>query len=139
MNYYIDNEIKEKILDQLMLEFFNENKILENIYLSKKEIKEISNAGNIIGPHTVNHSVLSKLSYDNQMNEINESLNFLQSFIDIDYKSFCYPYGYKSSFNDSTIKILKSSNFDDACIFDNKFSNKKIEKYQLSRMIVINF
>ena len=92
-----------------MLEFFDEKKIIENIYLSKKEIKEIYNDGNIIGPHTVNHNVLSKLSYDKQMYEIKESLKFLQSFIEIDYKSFCYPYGYKSSYNDCTIKILKNS------------------------------
>jgi peptidoglycan/xylan/chitin deacetylase (PgdA/CDA1 family) len=134
LNYYIDYEFRDQILDVLMLNLFDESKLFDKTYLNKNEIIKLHESGNIVGPHSVNHKVLSRLSYEDQFFEINESLNFLNNIIDIKYKSFCYPYGYKSSYNATTKKILESLNFDDACIFDNKLTNKKIEKYELSRI-----
>ena len=117
-----------------MINLFDESELVKEVYLNKTEIIELHKSGNIIGPHTVNHKVLSRLSYDDQYFEINESLIFLKNIIDIEHKTFCYPYGYKSSFNESTKQILKLLNFDDACIFDNKLSNEEIFKYELSRI-----
>ena len=134
LNYYIDYKARDKILDSLMTNLFDEPELFKETYLNKTEIIELHKSGNIIGPHTTNHKVLSRLSYDEQYFEINESLNFLNNIIDIKYKSFCYPYGYKSSYNDLTQQILRSLNFDDACIFDNILTNTKINKYELSRI-----
>ena len=134
LNYYMDYKARDTILDSLMTDLFDESELFRETYMSKAEIIELHKSGNIIGPHTTNHKVLSRLSYDEQYYEINESLNFLTNLIDIKYKSFCYPYGYKSSYNDSTQKILRSLNFDDACIFDNILTNIKINKYELSRI-----
>ena len=63
-----------------------------------------------------------------------ECMIITRGLLDIKYKSFCYPYGYKSSYNASTKKVLESLSFDDACAFDNKLTNKKIKKYELSRI-----
>ena len=134
LNYYIDYEARDKILDSLMTNLFDESELFKETYLNKTEIIELHKSGNIIGPHTANHKVLSRLSYDEQYFEIKESLKFLNNIIDIKYKSFCYPYGYKSSYNDLTQQILRSLNFDDACIFDNILTNTKINKYELSRI-----
>ena len=134
LNYYIDYDFRDKILDSLMIDLFDESELFKKTYLNKDEIIKLHEYGNIIGPHTVNHKVLSRLSYDEQYFEINESSKFLYSMIDVKYKTFCYPYGYKSSYNDSTKQILKTLNFDDACIFDNKLKNEKINKYELSRI-----
>jgi len=134
LNYYIDYDFRDKILDSLMIDLFDESELFKKTYLNKDEIIKLHEYGNIIGPHTVNHKVLSRLSYDEQYFEINESSKFLYSMIDVKYKTFCYPYGYKSSYNDSTKQILKGLGFDDACIFDNKLKNEKINKYELSRI-----
>lgn len=134
LNYYVDYKERDKILDSLMINLFDESELFKETYLNKNEIIELYKSGNIVGPHTVNHKVLSRLSYDDQYFEINESLNFLNKIVDIKYKSFCYPYGYKSSYNDLTKQILESLEFDDACIFDNKLTNTKINKYELSRI-----
>ena len=134
LNYYLDYKERDKILDSLMDELFDESELFKETYLNENEIIELHKSGNIVGPHSVNHKVLSRLSYEDQFFEINESLNFLNNIIDIKYKSFCYPYGYKSSYNASTKKVLESLSFDDACAFDNKLTNKKIKKYELSRI-----
>ena len=88
---------------------------------------------NIVGSHSVSHRVLSRLSYQEQYNEIENSFDFLNNIVNQNYKSFCYPYGYKSSYNSDTLKVLSKLNVDDACVFDNKIQDDEIKRYELSR------
>ena len=77
---------------------------------------------------------MSRLSNEDQYKEIYESFEFLSKIYNMNYKSFCYPYGYKSSYNDITLKILDQLKIDDAVIFDNALQNLPIKKYELSRI-----
>ena len=98
-----------------MSKYFNEKDLFESTYLSTSNIKEMNNEGHIIGSHTENHSVLSRLNYEEQKKEIESSLNYLMNICDeIDYKSFCYPYGSRSSYNQTTLKILDELGFHNA-------------------------
>lgn len=134
LNYYISYEYRDEVLDKLMSKFFKENELFEDVYLSVDDIKELVLCGNIVGSHTVSHSVLSRLSYQEQYNEIGSSFDFISSVVEQDYKSFCYPYGHKSSYNSDTIRVLASLKVDDACVFDNKTQDDDIIKYELSRV-----
>lgn len=138
-NYYLKYDYRDEILDKLMLKHFDEPKLGEKTYLTKSQIREMSHSGNIIGSHTENHKVLSRLSYEEQLYEIKSSFDYLSSICQLDYKSFCYPYGYLSSYNEDTLKILREEGFDDAVIFDNKEQGKIVDKYQLSRVDCNNF
>jgi len=134
LNYYVSYNYRDKILDKLMKKFFNEDRLFKEVYLSVNDIKKLALNGNIIGSHTVSHRVLSRLSYQDQYNEIKNSFDFISGVVGQDYKSFCYPYGYKSSYNRDTLKILGELNINDACIFDNKIQSDKIKRYELSRI-----
>ena len=133
-NYILKYKHRDLILDQLMKKFFNESILFSENYLTKDEIIQMNNDGNLIGSHTISHSVMSRLSYDDQRNEIKSSFDFLSNICDIDYKSFCYPYGYKSSYNKDTLEILEELEIDDAVMFDNKKQGKITDQYQLSRI-----
>jgi len=134
LNFYLSYEYRDTILDQLMEEFFDEKSLFKEVYLSINEIQELVSLGNIVGAHSVSHKVLSRLSYYEQYDEINDSFEFIESIAKQDYKSFCYPYGYLSSYNTNTLKILNELKVDDACVFDNKIQGHKIKKYELSRI-----
>ncbi len=134
LNFYLKYEYRDIILDKLMTKYFDEKELFEETYLSVKELKEITKSGNILGSHTVHHPVLSRLSNEDQYKEIYESFEFLSKIYNMNYKSFCYPYGYKSSYNDITLKILDQLKIDDAVIFDNALQNLPIKKYELSRI-----
>lgn len=134
LNYYIKYDYRDVILDSLMEKLFDEKELYKSTYLSKKEIAQLSNNGNIIGSHTVSHKVLSRLNYEEQFKEINDSFDFLDTIMQQDYKSFCYPYGYKSSYNKSTLQILEQLKIDDACVFDNNIQGKDMKKYEISRI-----
>ena len=59
----------------------------------------------IIGSHAESHSVLSRMSYNQQFSEINNSKKDLQNIIKSEINLFCYPYGGKTSYNFNTINF----------------------------------
>jgi peptidoglycan/xylan/chitin deacetylase (PgdA/CDA1 family) len=134
LNYFVSYKYRDRILEKLMIKFFDETKLFSEVYLSINEIQALVLAGNIVGAHTVTHKVLSRLSYQEQLDEIKNSFDFIANIVSQDYKSFCYPYGSSSSFDQNTLKILDELNIDDACVFDNKVQKNEINKYELSRI-----
>ena len=133
LNYSLNYERSNSITEELLTEFSLGMDLYDSLYLNQKEILELKNFGQIIGSHSFDHQILSSLSKPEQTSHIKHSLNFLRGFMPDDLKTFCYPYGYKMSYNKSTIKILNDLDFDYAFVFDNK---KQISsnKYEISRL-----
>ena len=107
LNYYISYEWREKILNQLMNLFFsNTQNVNKSIYVTPKQIKIMHEAGMVIGSHSVNHFVFSKLDITAQIIEIKESFRLLEAFTQEKPYTFCYPYGGFHSFTHDTEQIL---------------------------------
>ena len=123
LNYFIKSDVKDKIINYLF-NFFIKDCDINNFYLSKKEIKEMSDLGMIIGSHTVNHYVLSSLSYEQQEYEIKNSYDVLDSIIENNIHCFCFPYGGKNVYNNTTLEILKKYN----TLFGIDVNSKDVEK-----------
>ncbi|MDA9006518.1 polysaccharide deacetylase family protein [Litoricola sp.] len=132
-NYYISYEYRDGILDKLMEKYFDEQELHKQVYLSLDEMCDIKNAGSVIGSHTVHHKVLSRLSYQDQASEIQNSFEFLNSNVGLDQYCFCYPYGYKSSYNSDTLDILIKLHVHNAVVFDNRVQLGDLQRYELSR------
>ena len=91
--------------------FPDEYAMVEQFYMTKDEIRSMHKAGMLIGSHTVSHPVMSKLSPDEQRQEIECSFEFLHGIVDdLDMRTFCYPYGGLYSFTDDTKKLLDQNN-----------------------------
>ncbi len=113
LNYYLAHEWRKKILDRMMSDTVDEKEMIKSLYLSFDEMKEMADNGMIMGGHTITHPALSKLTRAQQKVEIEECLSFVHGIIDQkDVKTFCYPYGRKSTYTDETIQILKDNNVD---------------------------
>ena len=113
LNYYLKYEYRESIIDFLFKKFINFKIGVAEYYMSIKQLNEMSNNNMIIGSHTVNHKVLSKLNYEEQDYEISNSVDFIEN--EIGYKSlktFCFPYGGNHSFDKNSIDILKKNQCD---------------------------
>lgn len=100
------------IIDQLFSIYISDQSILlENFYIKPYQLKEMNEAGMIIGSHTITHLVLSKLSSKQQLVEIKDSFLFIENMSgELGTKTFCFPYGGFHSFNDDTIEILETEN-----------------------------
>lgn len=110
INYHGNLLHKKKILNHLIKKF-NITANTRNFYLTKKEIKEMSKMGMIIGSHGESHTLLSRLSYKKQYDELSKSKKMLEKITKDECDFFCFPYGRKNSYNNNTLKILKILNY----------------------------
>lgn len=107
-NYYIKYEYKEAILDKIVNEFSNDKEIFSSLYMSIDNLKSMHKQGMIIGSHSCNHLVFSKLKEKEQEKEIEDSFDFLESILKKLYiKTFCYPYGGFHTFTKFTEQTLQ--------------------------------
>ncbi len=133
LNYYIDYDYRESILDALMDHFFeNQDHLFSETYISPTEMIEMQEKGMVIGSHTVNHLIMSKLSLARQEEEIVDSFEHLMTHIvPLDIKTFCYPYGGFHTFTKETESLLEkhqvrfSFNVESRDITSNDLHNRK--------------
>lgn len=111
LNYFIDYKYRKNVIDQLMLSFYpDENEMIANFYMTEAELKKMHNNGMVIGSHTVNHPVMSKLPLNLQKKEVIDSFGFLESITGkIPLKTFCYPYGGFHTFTSETEELLEKN------------------------------
>src|SRR5690348_13268497 len=100
LNFFIKDEYQNGVLDELVkLSNTDEKSAGENLYVSRQDIIAMRDAGMCIGSHTENHPVLSKLSYEEQEQEISLAADFFEQELLIGRPTtFCYPYGYAGTF-----------------------------------------
>ena len=77
--------------------------------MSVENLKTMQDSGMIVGSHSVDHLVFSKLTESEQTRQIVQSFDFLQNILgDMPIKTFCYPYGGFHTFNDFTEQTLSA-------------------------------
>ena len=135
MNYLLDYQTRDKILDDLFINFFyDEKNFCKNYYCTEDELQEMLNCGMIIGAHSHSHKILSRLSRKEQYSELKKSKDYIKDTFDIKNLTFCFPYGHKQTYNADTLDILAELDYyfafntyrDTTCI-------KKSNKYELQR------
>lgn len=113
LNYYIAYEHREAVLDRLMDMFFDdEAALVASYYLKPEELRTLHDGGMIVGAHSVNHFLMSKLSREEQAREIRESFAFLENLMPLTQKSFCLPYGGSASYTEETVELLEAEGCD---------------------------
>jgi peptidoglycan/xylan/chitin deacetylase (PgdA/CDA1 family) len=130
LNYYLNHELLTSVLDELMNIFFpNEKELVDEFYMTEKEIRQLHDYGMVIGSHTVNHFVMSKLTIEQQKKEIENSFDFLESVItSFLLKTFSYPFGGFHTFTNDTIQLLNNI----SCDFSFNVEAREISQKDLS-------
>ncbi len=141
INYYGKLGLREKLLNNII------NKLdipidPKDFYLTVDEIKYISSLGFEIGSHSVSHTLLSRLKFEEQLYELKNSKMFLENTLKKKVHSFCYPYGGKSSYNNTTIEILKKVGYynsisvesRDILIYDIKSNIYELPRYDCNEI-----
>ncbi len=101
-------------------------------YMNKQQIRELSEAGNIIGSHTWDHHNVKKYQGDDWTIQIDKPTKLLESITGKSIRYFAYPFGL---WDRNTIKELKKRGFKAAF----QLSGKRDEKdplYTIRRIIV---
>ncbi len=126
LNYFIDYQYRENVIDKLMSIFYpDECNMAVDFYMTRSELEKMNDAGMVIGSHTVNHPVMSKLSSKEQEREIIDSFGVLESIVGkATIKTFCYPYGGFHTFTQETEELLAKN----GCHFSFNVESRDIER-----------
>jgi len=105
-------------------------------YLSISQIEELSQYKNIeFGSHSYSHKNLQKLTLKDLEFEILDSKKWLEDNLNLPIRTFAYPFG---KYDDRSLKILKSSDYNHA--FNTKFGfvNNKKNNFEIPRIDIWN-
>ena len=86
-------------------------------YMSKAQVKEISDAGHVIGSHTYDHQNVKKYQAEDWVRQIEKPTKTLQEITGKEIKYFAYPFGL---WNKAAIPELKKRGFVGAFILAEK-------------------
>ena len=73
------------------------------------QLRELADAGNTIGSHTVDHRDLTTLSPSQQEKELRTSRQMLEGRLGVPVTAFCIPYG---KYNKTTLDLLCAAGYD---------------------------
>lgn len=90
----------------------------------------------VIGAHTHLHPSLGALSYDEQLNEINESKQILEELLKEKITHFSYPFGTIHDYNQDSINICKQLDFELVAANYPSIANRKSNPYCFPRFLV---
>ena len=110
LQHYLPKNIRDKITNDLFIKIVKKDfsQFSKELYLNKKELKEMYSCGMNFGIHGNYH-----LWWENQnehvvKKEIDEPIKFFKNMLNKKDKiSVCYPYG---SFNKKVLSLIKSRN-----------------------------
>jgi len=143
LNYLISYEYREYVLDKLFDLFMDGYVKYEDIYMSKNEIRELHNSGMIIGSHSKSHKLMSRLSIEEQNNEIQDSFDTIGNIVGgLKIKTFCYPYGGSLSYNFDSINALNNHNVSFTCDVNSKEVTRDdihIDRHKIPRFDTVDF
>ena len=108
LQHGLPEEIRNNITRILFEKYVGETSrsFAEKLYLSIDDVKTLANAGMYVGSHGCKHTWLSTGTFEEQKNEIEVSLGFLEAVgATSDNWIMCYPYG---DYNQDTLAILRS-------------------------------
>lgn len=99
--------LRKRCLDKLFRKLVSNDPdgFADELYMNKNNLRELVGAGHTVGSHTTSHPWLNEISSNQQIIEIEKSIEFLKEFNMHKQWSIAYPYG---GYNTETIKILKA-------------------------------
>ncbi len=93
--------------------------------LTWEEIKEMHKHGIEFHPHTKTHPIISKVTREQKIVEIEEPKKLLESRLNNRADIFCYPNGQAEDFDEETIELLKRAGYIAAVTGIEGFDNTK--------------
>lgn len=110
--------------------------IVQKLYLSPEEVRELDRAGVEIGGHTVTHAILARCKDGEVEREIGVGRQRLEGWIGHPIASFAYPWGRKWDYDERAVRALEREGFVAGCSMDPGSNLRKADCLQLRRYAV---
>lgn len=106
----------------------------QSMWMTWDHIREMRFQGMSFGAHTVNHRVLSQLSFEEQNFEICESRLRIEHELGESIATLSYPVGRRDSFNEDTRRALSLNSFDWAFSFYGGYCRNMHDRFDVTRI-----
>ncbi len=132
INYLLPNAIVAEIVEQLFTSIIStKEQAIKEFYSSEKQLKDMLNNGMMIGGHGRTHRVLSTLTDEEVIEEIQQSCQFLSERLNVESNFFSYPYGDVQSINSMVMDKVQMNTVKAAFLAEPSLI---FSKYQLGRI-----
>jgi peptidoglycan/xylan/chitin deacetylase (PgdA/CDA1 family) len=112
LNYETPYAIATRVLAQLFARHLGDDEAFARaLYLSAGHVREMAAGGMTFGFHTETHPVLSRLSLEQQREELARGPRLVAELTGQRTVSFCYPYGFTHTYNRDTLHVLEESGY----------------------------
>lgn len=117
LNFVLSQEVKESLIAQLFEEVFGEQAPwASHLYADWNQLREMQDAGMVIGGHSHQHQALSTLPNDVHAEDLAINKKVLKANLHTqDRWPFCIPYGKSAHYHPKTISELQSLGY--CCAF----------------------
>ena len=112
-NFVLDPDIRDTVVKALFEEHVaEENSFSQELYMSWAEAKEMQRAGMVFGGHSHQHRSLATLSEEDSLRDLSTCWKLIGEHLSPQSVwPFCYPYGKRDSFTETTVLQLKRLGF----------------------------
>jgi peptidoglycan/xylan/chitin deacetylase (PgdA/CDA1 family) len=127
------------ILDQFGLPalfFITADFIGTDGYMTKKDIKHLSQHNMFIGSHGLTHADFGSIDMQQVKNELAQSKKILTTLLLKEIYAFAYPYGNTTNMNEYDKEILLQCGYQQAYIFGGTAAPEKEDPYRIPRFMV---
>lgn len=121
---------------QCIERYYRQNNATEQpaLMMTPAQLTQLADLGVTIGAHTVNHPILKVMPEQQQQQEITESKQQLESWLDKPVRHFAYPNGVEDvDFDDTTVKLVQQAGFSSAVITNWGVSTPQTPQFKLKR------
>lgn len=104
----LGREKYENLMDPIVEDagLLNNNELLNKLWLTNEQIKDLSDKGHSIGLHSYDHpTAITQLSYEEQLSQYNKNLKHIQSACNKRPIAMSHPCG---AYNEQSIRILQT-------------------------------
>ena len=110
LNFKLNYSQQESIIKPIFDSYFNENKVVENLYMSNENLIYLSN-NNCLGSHTHSHFPVGLLPTEKAKFELLHSKNYLEKLTGNEIKTVSYPYGTREAATNQVADIAKKCSY----------------------------
>ncbi|MEO7975751.1 polysaccharide deacetylase family protein [Flavobacterium sp.] len=110
LNFKLDFEQQEKIVKNLFDNHFDEGEVLNSLYMSKKNLNDLSKKG-FLGSHSHSHYPLGLLNSNHIKFELENSKKYLEKLTEAKIEILSYPYGTMETSTNEVAEFAKNAGY----------------------------
>lgn len=110
LNFKLNFKDQELLIGSLFKEYFDENEVLEDLYMTKKDLEFLAQKG-CLGSHTHSHYPIGLLSNENINFELQYSKKYLEELSSTNINLVSYPYGTPETATETVAEIAGEVGF----------------------------